>query len=482
MTEARRKLNQGVLAKLGNEKLAELVLNEASRNPDFRRRVSAALAAIKGADAVSSIIDRRLRALERAHSFIDVAGSRSFAHDLCSTLATISDELGRIDPDAAVCRLVRFLGTARDVLSRVDDSNGHIQDVYYGAADAILTLAPTLSKAGKTTLLEWLHPVLTYADNDFCSHILRELLPMLPETSIHPWDEQLAEELRAIHGGKPKDDDWRHGTRVRILTGLRQIIADYRGDTDAFITLEQSRGQNIDALAIAERLLKTGRHAEALEWVRKPGIPQRRDFTRRNVAGGPEIGLSAIPERIRVELRILDAMGAHAEAQKLRWQFFLESVEGVMLREYIRRLPDFEEFEVLDRAFSHALTFHDTLRALQFFIFWPKLDLASRLVLANPAGWNGQQYYALLPVAEALEEPYPAAATVLYRALLDAILGQARFKAYGHAARYFERLHTLGDRLPPGSPLASHATYKAELLKRHGRKSGFWGYIDPGLR
>lgn len=128
------------------------------------------------------------------------------------------------------------------------------------------------------------------------------------------------------------------------------------------------------------------------------------------------------------------------------------------------------------------MAFKDSLRSLQLFIFWPKLDLASRLVLANPAGWDGRQYYALVPAAEALEETYPAAATVLYRALIDTILAQARSKAYGHAARYFARLHALGTRIPSEAPLASHETYKAELLRKHGRKFGFGSQIDPNLR
>jgi len=86
-----------------------------------------------------------------------------------------------------------------------------------------------------------------------------------------------------------------------------------------------------------------------------------------------------------------------------------------------------------------------------------------------------------VPAAEALEDTYPAAATVLYRALIDDILGRARSPAYGHAARYLARLDALADRPEQPSPESpNHATYKAELKRAHGRKVGFWSLVDPG--
>src|SRR3954462_13823686 len=82
-----------------------------------------------------------------------------------------------------------------------------------------------------------------------------------------------------------------------------------------------------------------------------------------------------------------------------------------------------------------------------FFLAWPRLDLASKLVLNHADTWDGRHYGALAPAADALDEPHPAAATVLYRALIDDILARARSPAYGHAARYFARLDALAERV-----------------------------------
>ncbi|TWB22819.1 hypothetical protein FBZ89_103450 [Nitrospirillum amazonense] len=54
------------LVALGPEKLAQIILDEAADSAPFRKRVNAALAALKGPDAVAKLVDRRLAALERA--------------------------------------------------------------------------------------------------------------------------------------------------------------------------------------------------------------------------------------------------------------------------------------------------------------------------------------------------------------------------------------------------------------------------------
>ncbi len=83
-----------------------------------------------------------------------------------------------------------------------------------------------------------------------------------------------------------------------------------------------------------------------------------------------------------------------------------------------------------------------------------------------------------MPAAEALEDVHPAAATVLYRALIDDILSRARSPAYGHAARYLARLDTLAEHVEMLPDLPDHAAYRAGLKRVHGRKSGFWSLVN----
>ncbi len=77
-----------------------------------------------------------------------------------------------------------------------------------------------------------------------------------------------------------------------------------------------------------------------------------------------------------------------------------------------------------------------------------------------------------------MEGDDPAAATVLYRALIDDILLRARSPAYGHAARYLGRLEALASRIDPSADLPEHETYRAKLKVAHGRKAGFWSLVS----
>jgi hypothetical protein len=73
-----------------------------------------------------------------------------------------------------------------------------------------------------------------------------------------------------------------------------------------------------------------------------------------------------------------------------------------------------------------------------------------------------------------MEGGHPAAAVVLYRALIDDIVGRGNGAAYGHGARYLARLADIAKADDP----EDHAGYLAGLKKAHGRKYGFWSAVE----
>lgn len=256
------------------------------------------------------------------------------------------------------------------------------------------------------------------------------------------------------------------------IRDLRQIIALAREDLDLYVVLEGQKKPHVqETRAVAERLLAAGRSAEALDWVRREG---RSSWDRSRGAGGAA--------RVGLEARILSALGRRDEAQVLRWQGFEQTCDADLLLDHVKALPDFAEFEVMDRAFAHALAHNDSRTALTFLMGWPRHDLAARLIIDRHADWDGNDYHLLPPAAETLEQDFPLAATVLYRALLEDILRGARSKAYPHAARYLKQLGHLAaaseaDPLcPPG--IVPHATYLADLTREHARKAGFWANVE----
>ena len=476
----RATLTSETLASLGADKLAKLVLDEVGRNAPFKKIVTAALAGAKGPDAIAAIVDRRLAALGRARGFIDWEKRKAFAADLRATVATITDELGSADPNAAVDRLVRFLACAEGVFERVDDSSGQIQAIFHDAAAALPALAATMSDDDKARLVERLLPLLKSDDYGLIEKVVHDTVPLLQPVqlaSIDAWLKTTVQENGGSAGATTRD--WERLSRRDRLIRVRQAIADQKGDVDAFIALEQDRsGMRQDSMAVAERLLAAGRGEEALEWVRRPTRPGLRAMDDRDIADATSGTDLLDRERVRLETRILTATGQRDAAQDLRWRTFEATLDDDMLREYVSHLPDFEDFDALERAFAHAEAHPHRYRSLGFFLAWPRIDLAAKLVLDHRGTWDGRHYGMLVPAAEALEHDHPAAATILYRALIDDILARARSPAYGHAARYLSRLDQMSVGEAAAAGLSDHQAYRAELRRTHGRKSGFWNMVD----
>jgi uncharacterized Zn finger protein len=80
--------------------------------------------------------------------------------------------------------------------------------------------------------------------------------------------------------------------------------------------------------------------------------------------------------------------------------------------------------------------------------------------------------------AEAMEEKFPEAATLLYRRMVESVLERGSSKQYRYAARDLQSCARLAPRLPVPGSIESHAIFVARLQKAHGRKYGFWGLIE----
>ncbi|KAB1075501.1 DUF6880 family protein [Methylobacterium planeticum] len=463
------------LAALGPERMIDLILGETARNPAFKKIVSAALAALQGPEAVAAIVDRRLAALEGARGYIDWQKRRAFTADLDATVSVVLDALRPLDAGAALDRLVRFLAGADAVLNRVDDSLGITQGVYERAAEAAVEIAGSLPAAEAARFALGLVPRIAAEPDGAFGVVLTDLIPRLGAASLAELDAALAgAEVPEAAGRAP---EWQGRYRRSRLIRIRQDLADRRGDADAFIALEHEAAPGRpDRVAVAERLLGAGRAAEALDWLRRPA-PKARVTTRADlIAGVPD---PDVPDRARIvaEIRALEALGRREEAQALRWGRFAETLDREMLRDYLAKLPDFEDDAALERAFALAATHPQPYRALGFLVGWPHLPGAARLVRARRASWEGERYAVLAPAAEALEEAFPEEAAHLYRCLIDDILARGRAHAYGHAARYLAQLDALGRRLAPGRLEPEQAAYREALRRAHGRKTGFWSLV-----
>ena len=457
------------LNELGTKKLAKIILVEAEQNAGFRRNAKAALAGTSGPEAIAKVIGRQISGLERAKSFIEWDKARAFRSDLRGLIDMIGAELGPVAPALAIDWLLRFIATHERVFERVDDSSGYVQDIYYRAIHMAGDLSQALSRSEADLLPERIMASLGESEHGYLIDLTTVVTPHLPQDTLNRWDNDLK---KAIIDRKAQEKKRSSENRLGSMTSqwgeMRQTIAIARGDLDLLIDLEGKKLPYMqDTFGIATQLLDAGRANEALDWVRKPG---RR--TSDEAYGDSKFS----PARVTLEARILDALDDKPGAQVLRWHGFETLLSADILREYLKHLPDFEVIEAEERAHEFALEKAEPETALLFFLNWPRLDLAAKLIKAHPHRWDGRDWQILPKVAKLLEHEHPLAATILYRVLLDDILDRARSKAYSHGIKYLKKLTLLSAEADPthGGGIIDHETYLAHLKKNHPRKTGFW--------
>jgi len=97
-----------------------------------------------------------------------------------------------------------------------------------------------------------------------------------------------------------------------------------------------------------------------------------------------------------------EALGKGELAQGLRWSCFEKTLSMPHLRDYLKRLPDFEDVEAEERAFEVVEQHPRSLEALRFLVNWPALPRAAKQVLNHWQDWNGEAFELLAPAAERL--------------------------------------------------------------------------------
>ncbi len=171
--------------------------------------------------------------------------------------------------------------------------------------------------------------------------------------------EEGLRQLQQLFEGGTKTRDTKRTNESRQLIGLSSNEPVYRDDvhaSSAFFTAKVSLQQIADALGDVD--LYIAQHAEHTHII--PTVAT--EIGRRMVsAGRAEEALrtldnAQIGERYQVpydwqatRADALEMLGRGEEAQQFRWQCFEQSLNDGMLKEFVRRLPDFDDVEAEER-------------------------------------------------------------------------------------------------------------------------------------
>src|SRR3954454_1490104 len=387
----------------------------------------------------------------------------------------IRDRLAPTRPDLALDLMWRFLDLAAPVLNRVDDSSGTVGDVFRAACEDLGAIASS-AKPDPARLAERVFTAVTHNDYGVLDTLVRAICPALGEAGV----AQLKARLTAAQAKRPTTD--RFDGRSYALRAVLQDIADVEGDVDAYIALvpASARQQPGVAAEIGHRLLKAGRPQEALAAL-EPAAPKQRGSYLKDDLYYPGYE-GPWPEWEEAYLEALDATGQRERAQQIRWAAFEERLSVNRLRAYLKALPDFDDVLAEDKAMAYALAFPGFTSALHFFMEWPNLPHAARLILSRPGEIDGNYYSTLDLAARKLEGAHLLAATLLRRAMIEDTLDGAKSRRYRHAARHLMEAGALAPAIQDYAGLESHEEFQRRLKAQHARKSAFWACVAERTR
>jgi hypothetical protein len=453
------------LAALGAEALAEVLVAHAATDPTLRKKLSMLLAGTEGPGKLAAEIDKRIKTIGRSRSFVDWEKRKPLVQELDDLRVTIATRLERQDASRAIELLWDFIGITDAVMERVGDGIGEVEDVFGAAMEDLGRLSAAQLPCDPKALAR---RVLAFCERDGIG-ATDALIRHMSEALGAGGRAEIRRATEAALKTAPRSSgphDWRAGAQRRHLAFRLALLADLENDADAFIAaIRDGAMESTHALDIAKRLIAANRPAEALNWLDKP--PRR-------VEDEDDDGTDT-------DLRIaaLDALGRKNETQAVRWRHFERFLSTDHLRAYLKRLPDFDDFEAEQKALDVAAAYKQAARGLAFFIEWRALDRADRLVRERLTALDGRLYEVLRPAAEALEEKFPEAASLLYRRLVESVLERGSSKQYQYAVRDLLSCARLAPHLPVPGSIEIHAEFVARLQKAHGRKYGFWGLIEP---
>ena len=472
-------LNAKNLEALGAERLAQLLIEISTGDAAAKRKLRLALAGAEGPREAAREIAKRLTSIAKARTFVNWQNRKPLVKDLQTQRSAIMEQIAPHDPGEALALLWRFMGLATPVFERCDDSSGTVIDIFHQACADLGEVAKAADAAPEALARQVLDAL---QDNGFGQYdgLIAIIAPALGADGVAHL-KTLVEELAGTPVPVPPKSEWQAvgwgsgGTRYahEMEERARQStvemalkdIADVQGDVDGFIAQYDPKTRKVPKIAaeIAQRLLAAGRAGDALGFIERAEVKDARWIP---------------PEWQDARLAVLQALDRKDEARAFRWPCFERDLSGEHLRAYLKRLPDFDDIEAEERAMAHAAAHPELLTALAFFLNWPSLAHAARLLIDRQDEVDGDHYEFLAPAAETLAEKHPLAATVALRAMIDFTLNEARSSRYGYAAQHLVTCSDLAGRIEDFGPVEPHQAYAARLKAEHGKKTVFWSRMD----
>jgi hypothetical protein len=509
----RSSLNAKNLEGLGAVRLAALLMQLTEGNAAARRTLRLALAEQRGPEEMAQEVRKRLAAVERSNRWLETRERDALLADLERQRQAIAGAIAEQAPALALELQWRFLELAPSLLDRCDDSDEvGLRFFHRLSADlgAVACRAGRPSAALADQVAEvWLGPhcrqyeplILHLAPALASEGLLRLRARMEAERPAEADPEPLwVEENTPDWQGEDDDEDGGVCTRSDIY-GHYTFYEPEPDDDEDDVWIGSSEPDRRQRVRLAMLAIADGLGDAQAYWaeyrdhhpsgLRRPRIAVR--VARRLAAAGQlEPALAVLDgvvlrQALRsdgyrrwldVRLTVLEALERREEAQRLRREFALERLSIPHLRDYLRRLPAFEDEPACEAALDAVLAHPRGHAALEFLHRWPDRRRTARLILQRPDQLFGGDDTLLEGVAEVLEASQPLAASVCWRVMVEFILETGQSNRYSRAVRHLASCRRLAVTIDDWGKIPHHNRYVRDLLRAYDHRPGFLNKLD----
>jgi len=436
------------LEALGANRLADALYTLSRRSESASNYVSML---VSSQTETASRIQNLLESIAYEDYFYNYYEAGDLADQLSGLLGDI--QMNIADPDEGLDIMTQFFEYDETVFEKCDDSDGVVFMIYQcDATDIFVDFASKCedkNKVAETALALFLssnYGVRTHLLERAAEYLAKEhllLMISLLETRITTSDATNYDHYHA-------------------LLGL-EILARITRNPELFESARfRMRPEISDAscIDIARVYHECGRNGEALSWVERI---QEDDTWRQD-------------ERDELLFAIYRDKGEPQKAEKAARRLFerghtldrFERLVGVIGEEHRNRLLEEQANMLLEQ---------DKYRQedAAFLVDAGRPADAARYLTRWAQEINGNDYYSLVTLAQDMEQCNEfLASTVIYRALLNAVLEHSLSKAYHHAAAYLHNMDSQSELIQDWGAITPHNVFKESFHKRHKRKWRFW--------
>lgn len=437
--------------------LADLLVELAKDHPDVDKRLQR-LQLSDSPGKLAAMFKKTLTGWRRSRKYHDYKSVGEFAAKLELWLDQVARELAPKDPALALDLFEAFIEADAYFFDNADDSGGDIGDAVRMACRHWLETSARC-EAPLAALRDRLLKLATADAYGAREGLFREAHLLLSEPAMREMVAELEAKM-AVLVARYRGAGQMPYEVINVSASL-SLIGDALKDPDVkarAILSYRPEPNAIQKEAIAQGYLKADRVVDAMKWLQ-----------------GDWGHLDDRRQRLLAQAH--SQLGNAELSHPLRQELFENSPSVDALHLWLDDLPPAQQVAAMEHAGNVALGLPNPGLAAQILIELHREADAEAVLVDKAAAIDGADYFMLPTLAKTLAAGGRSkGATAIYRALVLNILERANARAYGHAARYLERLELMAATDLP--PLPSHEDFLVQLRSKHARKTAFWALLN----